>query len=130
MLKNARLFYKVKILKATIIYLLKSLTLVECFINYFKKNNINPNECLFYTYWFSESTFGLVLLKKVFPEIKIITRAHAIDLYEEMHPFNYIPFRKQGVQNIDMIAPCMNAGANYFADRYGLNNSSIRVINN
>ena len=106
-------------------YLGQSYSFCKWMGNFIVKNNIDIKSCVFYTYWFQSTTTGLLLLKSKCSDIKIITRAHNIDLFEERNPFYYIPFRKQLLRKLDAIFPCMDAGKNYFERKYRINLPNI-----
>lgn len=82
------------------------------------KKNLDLSKSVFYTYWFQNTTVGLFLLAKNNPDIKFITRAHGIDLFEERNSFNYFPFRKQTFKKVNSVYPCMNNGAYYLKNKY------------
>ncbi|MBL8099490.1 MAG: glycosyltransferase [Anaerolineales bacterium] len=82
-------------------------------------NKINPAHCLFYTYWFDQASFGIGLLKRKYPEIRIISRTHGYDLYEEYY-YNppYWPLRKKSISLLDGLYPDSHAGLNYLQKKY------------
>lgn len=73
----------------------------------FKKDQI------FYTYWTDYRTLACVLLKRKYPSIKIISRAHGWDVYFERHPSNYLPFRKLFSQKLDAFVFISQNGLRY-----------------
>lgn len=108
-------------------YLKNSVLSFLWFKDFIIKKEFNVSQCVFYTYWFTSTTFGLTMLKREFPELKIITRAHNIDLYEERHNYNYIPFRKLMIKKIDAIFPCMQAGSEYLNKKYNFSSKKIKT---
>jgi len=83
------------------------------------KNNISAAQCLFYTYWFDQASFGIGLLKQKYPEARIVSRTHGYDLYEEYyyHP-PYWPLRKKSLSLLDALYPDSQAGLNYLKRKY------------
>ena len=79
-----------------------------------------------YSYWFLDMISGIALLRKEFPQIKIVTRAHGGDLYPERKPGGYMPFRRQRLQAVDAVFPCSKNGADLLR-REGLSPEKIRV---
>jgi len=75
---------------------------------------------LYYTYWFSPATTALLNLKDKF-SLKVISRTHRYDLYEERR-MGYIPFRKRDVEKIDKIVTISMQGYNYLKRKYNLQN--------
>ena len=72
-----------------------------------------------YTYWCTECTVAAVNLKKRFPNLKVITRFHGMDLYEERTPENWQPFRKEIARKADGLCFACEFGRSYFAERWG-----------
>lgn len=85
---------------------------------YIKKENINLSKTVFYTYWIGSITLGIGLAKRNNPDIKLISRAHGIDLYFERHKTNYIPYRRFILNNINKLFLISNHGKNYIKSMY------------
>jgi len=79
---------------------------------------VAPEECIFYTYWFDDAAFGLGLAKNETPSIRVISRAHGYDLYEERYKFPYWPRRKMAISLLDHLFPDSEAGLKYLQERY------------
>lgn len=78
------------------------------------------NEYIYYTYWFDFTTTALINLKDKF-NLKVITRTHRYDLYEERRN-GYIPFRKRDVKKINKIVTISMQGFNYLKNKYQIDN--------
>ncbi len=76
------------------------------------------NNIIVYTYWMEGETLGIIKLKKLFPSLKVITRAHEIDLYEYRHTLNYIPLREKIISQTDNIFLISKDGYNYLKSKY------------
>lgn len=50
-------------------------------------------DCFLYTYWVSEYSLSLLLLKEQNKDLNIFSKAHAWDIYEFRHRPAYLPFR-------------------------------------
>jgi len=87
-------------------------------INYLTKNKLDLSKTIFYTYWLSGITTGIARVKKNYPEIKLISRAHGGDLYEDRYNPPYIPFRPEVFQHINKIFLISNHGKQYLITRY------------
>lgn len=72
-----------------------------------------------YTYWCTGATLGAVKLKKRFPHLKVITRFHGMDLYEERKNINWQPFRKEIARKADSLCFACEYGRTYFAQHWG-----------
>lgn len=80
--------------------------------------NIDLNYSVFYTYWFDKQASGICLAKKDKSDIKVITRAHRFDLYEEMRTPPLIFFRSQCLKLLDKVYVVSRDGRNYLAGKY------------
>lgn len=87
--------------------------------NWLRRNGLDGRDCLFYTYWFDQAAGGISLAKMQFPELKLVSRAHGYDVYEEQYsnpPF--WPCRHSILKFIERIFPDSMAGRAYFIDHY------------
>jgi len=88
-------------------------------LNWLREKNVKEKDCVFYTYWFDHAAAGIGFLKEQFPDIKLITRAHGYDIYEEQYytpPF--WPCRNSALPFIDRIFSASEAGSQYLSSRY------------
>jgi colanic acid/amylovoran biosynthesis glycosyltransferase len=126
---SSKLFYKELVqhpsilispsaLKRLIIFSGKALITSRWFTSFLSRNNLNENNCIFYTYWFDAITTGIGLIKKSLPKILLISRAHGYDLYEEFYKSSFIPFRRQSLETLDCLFCASEASVNYIKDRY------------
>ena len=76
--------------------------------------NYSSGRGVFYTYWFDSSTLGIGLAKQQYPQIRLVSRVHGYDLYEE-HYYNppYLPFRRTSLALLEAIFPDSQAGLHY-----------------
>lgn len=74
---------------------------------------------IIYTYWCTYATLASVRLKKRFPNIKIITRFHGYDLYDERTPENWQPFQNEIAKGCDKLCFVCESGMRYFLHRWG-----------
>lgn len=79
--------------------------------------NIN-NKVIYYSYWLNEKSLSLSLFKRKIPSLKIISRAHGWDLYEERQPYNFFPFRDFLLQNLTNVFAISENGKKYLIDKY------------
>lgn len=82
----------------------------------------------FYSYWCTEATIAAALLKKKGKKIKVFTRMHAYDLYEERHFPDYLPLRKFLIEQIDKIFFISDQGKDYFLKRHELSDDCNKYI--
>ncbi|MCF2661512.1 glycosyltransferase [Pseudoflavonifractor phocaeensis] len=72
-----------------------------------------------YTYWCTPCTLAALSLKKEFPTLKVITRFHGYDLYEERTSIRWQPFRNFVAARADRLVFASQAGEQYFLSRWG-----------
>ena len=111
------LFYPAKTLKL-ILFLGKAELTRNWVSNWIDNNDVDLDHCLFYSYWFDHVAMGLGLIKKKYPQVKLVSRAHGYDIYEEQYFPYYWPCRRQALGNLDKLFPASNDGRQYFCDRY------------
>jgi len=88
-------------------------------INWIAKNKVNPAECLFYTYWFDQAALGIGLAKQKCPQIRLVSRVHGYDLYEEYYYIPpYWPCRPLALSLLDRLFPDSDAGLRYLNEHY------------
>ena len=75
-------------------------------------------ETIFYSYWYSYQALSLVLLKKKYPDIRIITRAHGYDLYNERTANGRQPFKEYMSNKLDGIFFIAEEGYRYYKDTF------------
>jgi len=86
--------------------------------NWLERSDIHARSCLFYTYWFDDIAMGIGLAKHRYPEIRLVSRAHGFDLYEERHAFNYWPCRPAALALLDRLFLDSETGRQYISQRY------------
>lgn len=86
--------------------------------NFIKTQNLDPDNCIFYSYWFDHTATGLVMMKQEFPDTKVVSRAHGYDIYEEYYYPYYWPYRRETLKFLDALFFASEAGRNYFCERY------------
>jgi colanic acid/amylovoran biosynthesis glycosyltransferase len=75
-------------------------------------------QTMLYTYWFDEITAGLGLVKQKYPQLKLISRAHGYDIYEEEYFPYYWPLRRETLAIMDKLFLASYDGRDYFRNRY------------
>lgn len=81
-------------------------------------------EILLYSYWLTRGAYSFCYLKNEMKntKIRVISRAHGYDLYENRNSLNYLPFRRYIDNHIDRIYFISEHGKNYFQNRYKFGN--------
>lgn len=102
-LHNFGLFKQPKALYRAASYRYQAKLMKHWLQSYLQSNDFNLSKVIFYTYWFNERTWGIGELKERYPQIQLISRGHGHDIYEDQHIPLYLPFRKQTLQNADLL---------------------------
>lgn len=82
---------------------------------------------IFYSYWLDGPVLGAVLAKEKFPGVKIVSRIHGGDLYEEETNWPYLPLRNQMIRGLDAIYADSAHGMSYFRNRYPRSNRLLKL---
>ena len=78
----------------------------------------NDFATIYYTYWYMHYTLALAFEKKRRPEMRIVTRAHGYDLYEERNSASWQPYKRVVSENLDGIFFISKHGHDYFCNRF------------
>ncbi|MGX7025490.1 glycosyltransferase [Vagococcus hydrophili] len=84
---------------------------------------VDNMEVVIYSYWlYTTSQIGVLLKRELIDKhnisVKLISRAHRYDLYENETRLNFLPSRKFLLKNNDYIYPCSDDGAEYLTSKY------------
>ncbi len=82
------------------------------------KNQLDVSQCIFYTYWFDQAAMGIGLAKRLHADIKLVSRIHGYDLYEERYSPPYWPGRPASFATVDALFADSDAGVEYLNKRY------------
>ncbi|MEC7839817.1 MAG: glycosyltransferase [Chlamydiota bacterium] len=82
----------------------------------------------FYSYWMHVHSCCLAILKQSYPKIKIVSRAHGYDIYEEDYSPPFIPLRKMTLSSIEKVFTVSENGKLYLEKR-GVCGEKIEVSN-
>jgi len=83
-----------------------------------ERTQTDSRQCMFYTYWFDQGAMGIGLAKKHYPHIRIVSKVHNYDLYEERYDPPYWPCRRTALSLVDGLFADSEAGARYLKERY------------
>lgn len=83
---------------------------------------------IIYTYWCTAATLAAVRLKKKHPKLKVVTRLHRFELYENEKADGYQPFRREIAEKIDRLVFIADEGRQYFLNRWGTQWSQKSVL--
>lgn len=90
------------------------------FERFLKKNQIidYKEPAIIYNYWFTYYCLTVIRMFGKNPNIKIVTRAHRYDLYDEGYLGGRQPFKRQMDGKIDNIVFIAEHGRQYYLDKY------------
>lgn len=93
---------------------------------FLKKNKIinTGEEAVIYCYWFTYYCLSMAHLYGDNPKIKLITRTHRFDLYDEGYRGGRQPFKKLMDQRYDNIVFIAEHGRQYYYNRYNIEENS------
>jgi glycosyltransferase involved in cell wall biosynthesis len=87
---------------------------------YFRDKYIDAS----YHYWCDISYLAAVL-KDTKKNIRILCRAHGIDLYEDQNKYGYIPLRKQFIDNMKEVRCISNHGISYLTSSFNIDTENL-----
>lgn len=74
---------------------------------------------IIYSYWCTPATLAALRLKKEFPSIKVVSRFHGVDLYNERCAGLRQPFKTLMAGELDEVLFACRAGRDYFEKNWG-----------
>lgn len=78
------------------------------------KEHLDKNhKLIFYSYWLNNSALALTNIKKKYPEITCVSRAHRWDIYYDFHQPPYLPLKPQIIKKIDRVYSISEDGQSY-----------------
>ena len=86
------------------------------------------DEAIYYTYWYYYYTYGISKNRKYFPNMKVVTRVHGFDLYDEQCTVGRQPFQKIMDKNVDRIFFISEQGKSYYLNKYHFDNYSKYIV--
>ncbi len=90
----------------------------EWLIGFFRRRGLDPACTAVVTFWWGAPTTGFALAKRQLPGLRVFTRAHGFDLYEDRHDPPYLPCRHVGMRLLDGVFPDSDKGTEYLRSRY------------
>lgn len=87
-------------------------------LDFIKSMRIEEDNCIFYTYYFMQTSTSIGLIKRLYPKIMLVSRSHGGDMYEERYHPPYIPCRKISLKMLDGLFPASENGTIYMKNKY------------
>jgi glycosyltransferase involved in cell wall biosynthesis len=85
---------------------------------FLRRERIELGATLFYTYWLSYSTLALCLAKARHPDLRVVSRGHGGDLYEDRHEGGAIMGRNEALHGLEHLFAVSEHGRRYVTNRY------------
>lgn len=76
------------------------------------------NEAVFYSYWSSYFHMSAAMLKKTYPSLKIVSRLHGADLYNERYKGGRQPFKKYMDSQTEKLVFACEYGMEYYIRQF------------
>lgn len=123
------IFYLSSSRKFSIINLMRAVKFGILIYMSYKKLKKSKFKCdLYYSYWSDFSSYGALLLKKKNRNIKVVTRMHGYDLYENLYSNNYMPYKRQFIDKYDEVLVLSDSAKKYLIKNFSCNEKKIKVI--
>lgn len=87
--------------------------------DYVRKNRLIQGDELVYSYWFNANCLAFLMDKKKYSDMKVVSRIHGYDLYNERNPHNRQPFREYMDEVVDNLFFVADAGLQYYMQHWG-----------
>jgi glycosyltransferase involved in cell wall biosynthesis len=114
-----RLMFSPQAVRRLLAFLVGAQLTRDWVMEWFKRSAANPQDCVFYTYWFDQGAYGIGLAKQTSSHLKLVSRVHGYDLYEEFYyRLPYWPRRRAALALVDRLFPDSEAGLAYLKKRY------------
>lgn len=95
------------------------------------QNNIDIDSTdIFYTYWNSYATLALSMLKEKKQNMKLVTRMHGYDLYDERTNFGRQYFKSYIDEKINKICFISEHGYEFYRSKYGSEDDNKYIVCN
>lgn len=93
----------------------------------FESGDWDPSATVLYTYWMNYVTAGLGGPRQRLPNLRIVSRAHNGDIYEERYRPACFPLQPAAVGAANQVFTASQAGRDHLARRYPLHRDKISV---
>ncbi len=126
-LRNPRILLHISSIRKAFGYLSEAHRIEKWVLRYISENQVDLTQTVFYTYWLDGATMGVGLAKHQYSKIKLISRAHGGDLYDERHSPPYLPYRLLTLTPLDRLYLISEHGKNYITERFPAFKSKFTV---
>jgi len=110
--------------KEVLVYMARTFLLKK----WIEKNIDIDSTDIFYTYWNTYATLAIAMLKEYRPSIRLVTRMHGYDLYDERTRYGRQYFKSYIDGKVNKICFIAEHGMEFYKSRYGSVNDNRYVI--
>lgn len=113
-LRNLPVKYWLSAVKIMYVEIHRATNLKKDIVGLCKAKNLNPSDCVFYSYWHDYKALALAMLRKDDQSIKCVARVHGWDNFADRHTPPYLPFKSFIINNLSQTYSISDAGKIYF----------------
>lgn len=113
-LKTLPIKYWLSVIKIMYVEIHRAANLKKNLVGLCKVKNLNPSDCVFYSYWHDYKALALAMLRKDDQSIKCVARAHRWDVFADKNAIPYLPFKSFIISNLLQTYSISDAGKIYF----------------
>ncbi|MCH5251080.1 MAG: glycosyltransferase [Lachnospiraceae bacterium] len=85
-------------------------------------------EAIYYSYWYFYYTYSMTRNRKLFPNMKLVTRTHGFDLYAEQYKGIRQPFKRIMDKKLDGVIFAANYAKGYYLEHFADNKEDKKYI--
>jgi glycosyltransferase involved in cell wall biosynthesis len=112
--RNLPVKYWLSAIKIMYVEIHRATNLKKDLLGLCKAKNLNPSDCVFYSYWHDYKALVLAMLRKDDQSIKCVARAHGWDNFADRHTPPYLPYKSFIINNLSQTYSISDAGKFYF----------------
>lgn len=90
-----------------------------------KSGIVNSEKIIIYSYWYVHLVLSIIMMKKKYPQIRIVTRAHGYDLYEERNEGCWQPYKTVMDSFADKVFFISKHGYDYYIEHFARNSQDL-----
>lgn len=83
-----------------------------------KEKILGPDKIIYYSYWYIYRVLSIAMRYKKYPNVKLVTRAHGYDLYEERNTCCWQPFKSSMDAVVDKVFFISKQGQDYYIKHF------------
>jgi len=116
--KRPAVIFNREALKRMALFGLRARLVSRWLAGFLPRAGLDPGRTVFYTYWLGPATWGLGLAKRAQPGLRLVSRVHGGEIYEEQFEPPYLPFVRQAAAKADKILTVSDHGRRHLRGRF------------